>query len=384
MTAQAVAVGDLGGRVVLPIRRRSSRAEENDRRLRAALIEIIGESGWDSVSAAKVAARIGLTATAVRSRAESIAELGNDLWEHIVGPCFVAAVDGLIEAIRTGERERIATALGSWASPSPELAVAVPLVIAAMFDDELAEVVGVEATRTIQRYVDADDPALAAADVSMISVALSLLLGYREPERDLVELYAAFPSRLYSGLDVDGASSSAGQPIVLPKLEPEPVWTRVPDSEDPYDIAMLLATIDVLSQQGYAKATVARITRRARLSAGAIRTRYPDKAHLVAHAASSVLLTPVEMESMFRRLVAEQPLAIAQAVWVRELLRPVHRGAWRVWLDLALRARHDPVLAEFGPETETGPYFGLMLIACLTEGADILPFVLPFQAAFPV
>jgi AcrR family transcriptional regulator len=146
---------------------------------------------------------------------------------------------------------------------------------------------------------------------------------------------------------------------------------------------MLLATVDVLALKGYHRATMARITRRAGLSAGAIRTRYPDKARLVAHAARSVLLTPSEMEEVFRGLAAAHPLAIAQAIWVRELLRADHRSDWRVRLDLALTARFEPTLAEFGSTTDTGPYFGLMLLGCLTEGADRLPFTVVYTDAYP-
>ena len=385
MVAEPLLHGDfvaLGGQVFLPTRRRSSRARANDQRLRSGLIELIGESGWDSVSLAGLAARAGLTATAVRSRAESVGELGNDLWEHVVGSVFSSAVEDLLASARSGQSDLIATALRSWMEPDPALAAAVQLVVASMFDDDLADYVGVEAAALMQRVVDGDDRVAAAADVTLLGVAISLLLGYRNPARDLVEVYAGFTQRLYRSIRGSARPDRSPAPERA-AIEPEPTWTRPPDSTDPYDLAMLLATVEVLAVKGYHRATLARITRRAGLSAGAIRTRYPDKARLVAHAAGSVLLTPAEMEAVFRRLTAEHPLAVAQATWVSELLRVEHRPDWRVRLDLALTARFEPTLSEFSSSTDVGPYFGLMLLACMTDGADGLPFVVPFSDAYP-
>lgn len=358
---------------VVPQRRRSARATANDQLLRTALQDLVVQRSWDAVTMAGLASHAGFSPTVVRARAQSVAELGNDLWQHEVGPAFTDTVTATLDALRGGDGTEILTALRRWTQPSPPLRVAVDLIVASLFDDELDRVVRADARRILEAAFDPHDARRRAADVTMTGIALAFALGYSEPIRDVAEVHVPFAQGAYQGVaDSPGAA--------VPPLPSEMGWTRAPHTDDPYDRAILLATVDVLAASGYRRATMARITQRAGVSAGAITSRYQDKAHLVAHAARNVLLTPAEMDAVFETARAAHGDAVAQTMWVRELLRAHHHTTWAMRLDLALMARHEEALAEFTAHTLTGPYFGYMLLACLLDGLDELPLLGPITA----
>lgn len=357
----------------VPKRRRTTRAVTNDQRLRDALLELITQRGWDGVTMAGLASHAGFSPTVVRARAQSVAELGSDLWQHTLGPVFADTVASTLDALHSGDGTEVLTALHRWTQPSPPLRAAVDLIVASLFDDELDRVVRTDARRILDSAFDPHDTNRRAADVTMTGIALAFTLGYSEPIRDVAEVHVPFAQGAYQGVaDSPGAA--------VPPLPSEMGWTRAPLTDDPYDRAILLATVDVLAAGGYRRATMARITQRAGVSAGAITSRYRDKAHLVAHAARTVLLTPAEMDAFFETARAAHGDAVAQTMWVRELLRAHHRTTWAMRLDLALMARHEEALAEFTAHTLTGPYFGYMLLACLLDGLEDLPLLGPITA----
>lgn len=356
----------------VPKRRRSTRAVNNDLRLREALLEVITQRGWDGVTMAGLASHADFSPTVVRARAHSVAELGNDLWQHTLGPAFATAVTSTLDGLRTGDDATIVAALRCWTKPSAELQATVEMLVASMFDHELAPVVSSDARRILDQAFDDTDSHRRAADVVMTGIMFAFALGYHELVRDVAEVHVPFTKGLYQTLE-------QAEPTPVPPLPPDVTWTRALATDDPYDAAIVLATMDVLATRGYRRATMARITERAGVSVGAVTARHADKAHLVAHAARTMLLTPAEMDAAFEALRAELGDAVTQTMWVRELLRADHRTLWGLRLDLALKARREEALAEFTAHTITGPYYGYMLLACLVDGLDELPLLGPIS-----
>jgi AcrR family transcriptional regulator len=371
----------------LPQRRRSARADSNDRRLREALLDLVSARGWTEISMASLAQHAGFSPTVVRTRARDIAELGIDLWRTSVGPVFMETVTTTFAALRSAEPSAILASLHRWTLPSAELRAAHELLIASLFDTKLASFIRIEASRFLEEALDPSDELRRAADATMLGIAFAFTLGYSEPHRDVAAAHVPFVMGMYE-TDSEVSTDSALDPQVsaLPPLQEFTnlhevmTWTRAPETEDPFEAAILLATVDVLSTHGYRRATMARITKRAGVSAGAITSRHQDKAHLVAHAARTILMTPAEMDAVFEELRSTHGDAVTQTMWVRELLRSRHFSLWALRLDLALMATHEETLAEFTAQTITGPYYGYMLLACLVEGLEDLPLLGPITA----
>ena len=136
----------------LPRRRRTARAIQNDEAIRAAGISVIVDSGWDAMTFSEVARRAKLTVGAVYGRAESKADLGADLWTSTLFPALCVGLNRLAEAVASGSVTDVAEVLRSWSEPSDELQAATSLAIAAIFDDDLHEVIGPDMTALLDSH----------------------------------------------------------------------------------------------------------------------------------------------------------------------------------------------------------------------------------------
>lgn len=139
----------------LPRGRRTAKAKANDATIRAAAIEVMIDSGWDAMTFSEVARRAKLTVGAVYGRAESKSELGADLWTSTLHPALSVHLADLTDSIAAAKAPGVMSALESWSRPSGALQAAVALSIAALFDDDLREVIGRDMTDLLDRHCGA-------------------------------------------------------------------------------------------------------------------------------------------------------------------------------------------------------------------------------------
>lgn len=356
---------------------RARQVRENDRRIRAALEETIVETGWSSVTFTGVARRAGLTVGAVYARAESPAELGNDLWTHATGEFLDQSLNRLLAAVASGDPTEVEAFANEWDDQQATVSVLVELLIASLFDDELAEGVGASARQLLSARctpASLDDAHRAAVATLVTSFFLGRALALRSTG-SLPPLTAEQTAVL--------ASYWAASPADIDRSEVVPLtFLHDTSTSDPAVSHLDRSVIDVLSRVGYRRCTIARIARAAGITKGSISTRYSSKARFIADAAGRTLLTPLEVWSQYEPVVRTHGPLTARALFLAEFLRPEHRSAWSVNLELAHVALAVPELAAFAapPDTLQHTHLGVMLVACFVPGLDALPFAGPFGA----
>lgn len=356
---------------------RAAKVLENDRRVREALTQTIAETGWNSVTFTGVAKRAGLTVGALYARAESPSELGNDLWADEIHGFFVDSVDEMLAAVQSGDVERVRRFATSWDGHSTQASALVEMLVASLFDDELAEGVGASARAELSARcvpTGSGDAHRAAVATLCLSFFLGRALALRSagplpPLTD--EQVAVF------------AQYAAAPPADVDPADRVPVsFLRDPADSDPPATDLDRCVIDVLGRVGYRKCTIARIARAAGVTKGSLASHFDSKAQFVADAARRILLTPLEVWAQYAPVVEAKGPFDARALFLAEFLRPEHRDLWRINLELAHAALAVPELAEFATPPETLPHthLGVMLVACFADGLADLPYAGPFGA----
>lgn len=245
---------------------RSARALANDEKLRDAALELIVESGWESLALQTVATRAGLTVGAIYARAENKSELGIDLWRSRCLPALIAGLTDLGPTLR-GPVTAYRGVLGHWFEPAPALAGALDLAVSARFDQDLGDVV-LDDILVLARELRAasfpdaaTDPARSRLHLALGAAFLSLS-GTRFPIPAVQPLERAL-----------SAPTAIDSPVLV---------DDVPN--DPEALAMLDAARDVLVRVGHRRATAARIARAAGVMTSTLFARFPTKAVLFAAA----------------------------------------------------------------------------------------------------
>lgn len=372
---------DLGALALPPLpkvtpRRRTARALANDATLRRAAAELAVEVGWDEVRFAGVAKRANLSVAAVHSRAENKAELGSQVWESLLGDQFAAASAALVSAAYSGDEDRIAEQVDSCSHPEPMLQAAVELLLAALFDDDLAEVVGPSARATIAKYASptrSTNPGVAAAN------AMALGSGFGR-----VMAAAAGAPALPVDLTVSmlqAFADASGRGRRLPK-GPSIQWTKPFTLDDPHREALSIASLDLISRVGYRRTTVARICRTAGVSSGSLFARFVRKSDLVAEAASQLLTTTDEMFGKFAVEAGKQPPATLEALILRAFLEPGHDRHRALRLELARVAPREPAIASLGllNTYHQQVTMGMALLAAFLPEVAGLPYIVPLES----
>lgn len=337
------------------------------------------EAGWDGVTFTGVAKRARLTVGAVYGRAENPAELGIDLWEHALGPWFAQAVAELFEAVDANDPEAVVALMEDWGS-ADEAALVAELLIASLFDDDLAEVVRVDALSVLTGYClpSSSSPRVTAHQAAAGALLMSFAFGRAIAHRAGV----ALPSfTLRDGqVFVGHRHASAGRSrIPQPK---ELHWVRPLDELDLHNRAVVRGTVDVVGRVGYRRATIARIGRAAGVPRGGVLSHYKDKAGLVAEAARLALVPPGEVWSQYAEVEAQHGPLLSRAIFLADFLKPANAPLWAVNLELARMSRFVPELREFCPGGSVleQTHLGVMLTASLVPGIDTLPYAGPFTA----
>jgi len=360
-------------------RTRAQIVADNDKAIRDALCSVVLEVGWDAVTFTGVAKRAGLTVGAVYGRAENPAELGIDLWESTLGPWFAQGVADLFDAAAADDPESVVARMKEWGS-ADAAALSVELLIASLFDEDLAEVVRADALGVLARYClpSTSAPRVTVNHAAAGALLMSFAFGRAIAHRAGVDLP---PLSLRDGQVLAGHRHAAALRVRLPKSK-ELHWVRPLDELDPHTRSVIRGTVDVVGRVGYRRATIARIGRAAEVPRGGVLSHYKDKAGLVAEAARLALVPPGEVWSQYADVVAEHGPLLSRAIFLADFLKPANARLWAVNLELARMSRFVPELNEFCPGGSVleQTHLGVMLTASLVSGIDTLPYAGPFTA----
>ena len=364
----------------LPRRRRTAKAFANDEAIRTAAIAVMIDSGWDAMTFSEVARRAKLTVGAVYGRAESKAELGADLWTSTLFPELSGRVAELIDSIAQGKAPQVAASMASWSQPGGDLQAAVSLSIAAIFDEDLREVIGRDMTGLLDAHCGTSGsrsaPTAAAAALS-IGAAFGRVLSADPGSK------RAAPSRSAAQREID-MSLARGRMRALPR-SPEFDFMRAPSTNDPHLDLLQIAALDVIGRVGYRRATVARICRLAQVSSGSLFARFESKAELVVSAASSMLVSRQEQARAMKAAGKDEGPAVAQAMLLRAFLDPRAKEQRALRLELSRVSRHEPELQAIDVlgSQEQQSLLGLGLMCSYYDGLSGLPFAVALEAAKP-
>lgn len=366
----------------MPLARRSRAATvaENDEAVRRAVADMAIEVGWDAVTFSGVAKRAGLSVGALYGRAENTTELAIDLWESQVSPSFRAGVARVIEAGRAGDAEAIRAALRCWDDERQMSALTAELLIAALFDADLAEVIGRDATTALSLFMAprTTAPRVTRHEAAAGTLLGSFVLGRAVAVRGGVHLKPVSAEQASALAGMYATPSATGALPEGPNLR----WIRSMHDVDPSTRAVLQGALDVVGRVGYRRATIARIARTSGIPRGSVMTHFSSKAHLVSEAASRGLVPPGEVWSQYAPVIAEHGPLTSRAMFLADFLKHGNRRFWLLNLELVRMARLVPELAPFGatPSVLENTHLGVMLAAAFVPSLDRRPFAGPFAA----
>jgi hypothetical protein len=268
--------------------------------------------------------------------------------------------------------------LTAWSDPSDELQAATSLAIAAIFDDDLHEVIGPDMTALLDAYcgpLSGRTGSAAAASALSIGGAFGRVLASHSGASRPVSGKAAAQREIDMSL-------AKGRAQALPQL-PLITFQRTPATNDPHLDLLQMAALVAIGRVGYRRATVARICRLAQVSSGSMFARFESKSELVTSAATAMFVSHAEQTRLLKSVAVENGPAVSNAMLLRAFLDPAVRGQLGLRLELARVARHDPDLQGIdvlGSRAQQS-ILGLGLVGSYVKEVARLPFVVPLAAA---
>ncbi len=306
------------------------------------------------------------------------------MWSSAIRDWLRTRLTDIFAAAHAGNAGDLAAAFAAMEGESEQLSVALEFLIASRFDDELDEVVGLDARRIVadlRHYSCAaaeapSAPHLQAANALLMSFSFGRMMA-RRSNPDLAPLLPAQCSAMVAMTNATpgGAGMPGGHEVAylraVPDLDAE--MSRITE-----------AVIQVIGAVGYRRATIARMGRAAGMSGGSLFGRFQDKAHIVSYSAHTRLYTPLEMWHNFEDVEASYGPNLSRAMWVASALNPVNSTYWTVQCELARVAQFVEELAAFRPSTEPHLYanLGVMMVGAFSDDIHELPYEAPFRAGF--
>ncbi len=358
---------------------RAEKVQANTELLRDTALAMIVRDGWDRLTFQGLAREAGLTVGAVYARFDTPSDVGIDLWQSRVSAWFTQWVGAIIDVSGRGDAQALKSLLQDVVRGSTLSMAAFKLMLASLFDEELDEVVGAEVRGILAPYVSVGPKAsdrdrhLAAAHVLVMSFAFGRLVAERSVDRPV-----DVPMDRYESL---AAHANAAMQDVRAEAKVAVGWRRILPDRHPYaEIAE--ASMDLISQVGYRRATIARIARRAGVSRGSLLAGYPDKPALIADVATSLMVPAGEVWDSYVAAHGSMPTEVVRALFLKDFLDPAHRVDWVLNLELNRVARYEEAFAAYAvPQSVLEQtHLGVMVTGCFSPDLSGLPYLGCFYA----
>ena len=358
---------------------RAEKVQANTELLRDTAQVIIRRDGWDGLTFQGLAREADLTVGAVYARFDSPSDVGIDLWQARVAEWFKAWVENIIDASERGDAQALKVLLEDEARGSALSIVTFKLMLASLFDDELDEVIGADIRATLEPHVAVglnatkSDRHAAASQVLVLSFAFGRLLAERSSAASF-----AVPMDRYQAL-VAHATGSFEDVDAEPKSDVG--WRRTLPDRHPY-AEIAAAAMDLISQVGYRRATIARIARRAGVSRGSLLAGYPDKPALIADVATALMVPAGEVWETYVAAHGTMPTEQVRALFLRDFLDPARRADWALNLELNRVAGYEEAFAAYAVPRSVleQTHLGVMVTACFAPDLSGLPYLGCFRA----
>lgn len=268
-------------------RAKSKATQENDARILDAGVAEAHAVGLDRIALRAVVRRCDLTSGAIYGRYEDVDDFIASVWsERLQTPLFdflSGAMGAMLGIEGAPTLESVAVTV---ANPPKHLAVALEALVVGRRNDVLGEEVTDDFATWCEKWGlgSQTDPASRALNVVALSTIVgAFVYGFAEPKLTDWNLVFALMS---AAIRQTPGTTSAKAPAVgeqLPNIEVSP------GTGEPLRDALITATANVIGRAGYERATVSRIGRRAKLTGGAVYTRYDSKDALIIDTLDTLL-----------------------------------------------------------------------------------------------
>lgn len=272
-------------------RAKSKSTQDNDAKILEAGIAEAHAVGLDRVALRAVARRCNLTSGAIYGRYEDVDDFIASLWtERLSQPLFdflSGAMGAMLGIEGSDSIESVATTV---ANPPRHLAVGFEALAVGRRNEVLRDEVVDDFSVWAEKWAlsGGSDPAERALRVVAFATVMGVATyGFAEPK--LNDWHLVLPILATAIRTTPTPTSSVKQTDDLDVAQWTPNVEVAPGTGEPLRDALIAATANVIGRTGYERATVSRIGRRAKLTGGAVYTRYDSKDDLIIDTLETLL-----------------------------------------------------------------------------------------------
>jgi AcrR family transcriptional regulator len=266
------------------VRRRSTRALDNDAAIRAAAVELVLSEGIDAISFRDVGRIAGLTHGALYARFEDVEELLVDLWDEVLCQRATALFESALRATSSPSEQTVRALFDFVRDASPTDKAMVQVLLSSRRFLILCEEVetfvhDVLETNAVDVTSENQSRSLLLFGLVLVQILRKTLFASVDQDLEFLE------SIVLESLMVDPHSV---EPVELYA----PTDRLIPAPKDDLRSQLAFHTFGAVGKSGYTRATISRISRRANCSPGAIYKLYPSKEDLVIAATKRIMEAP--------------------------------------------------------------------------------------------
>jgi AcrR family transcriptional regulator len=312
---------------------RRRRARENDERILDAAVDCLAAGGIDQLSLSKVAQSAGLTSGATYARFSDAYDLAATLWEQRLRSVTLDHCRRFTELVVATDDHAATRELASLASRPPrEARLGVHLAAAALHVPDLADIIPADLTRLMSELDCGPERPDCDRLPGLVGIGLALGTGLLHPvlSRSAEEWHDF-------ALVVQYLTTHLG-----PTVPVAPGGAELHDEhpESAFVATLLKATMEVIAQVGVAKASMARIGRRAGVSASRLYEVAPTRSDFIS------TIIDLGIGSPDNPPVWDDDRRVAFANVLTGGLRPETRSRRRFDLEVFLAASFDRTIAD--------------------------------------
>ena len=336
---------------------RQGRAILNDERILDAAVRLADQEGWHGLLIARVADAAGLSRRTVSDRVPDRQALATRVWSQRLAPVVIDALGRLVQAMSPDsgsgspsvDAQRLGQAMEAFTEPDERMRAAAELLIVAGFDPLLHLAVHDTVGTALAQWLTPTPGLVSDADAArrgyVIATALGCLLEARRQEGVRIDLTAEW-EQLCAGLTAPDADQALESPV--PEVHFDH-WDGAFDfaTGDPAQDRLLEATRDEIGHKGYDAATIDSIVAASGRTKGLLFGRYPSKKQLFNDVTDRYTKGMYDLnEQAWERMLQTMPPAIAEAVLLREFMRPGREHLWVFALEQYRLSWHDRDMRE--------------------------------------
>jgi AcrR family transcriptional regulator len=324
-------------------RQPQARSLANDARVLAATEALLADTGWGNLSRRAIARSAGTSEQVVRDRTADAADLALLLWRDRLGPLAIERLAAFLAAVTTPHDAPRTAAAHAWApfvEPDPAWRAIGELLIVAHYHPNVRAAVDADLGASLARWCAAEpDPIRAAQHCFALARALGLVLHGR---------FAATTAEEFTPLaaEFDAMIQNPGEADPLPDERADHLDHLFPfDTGDAVLDATLRGIFEEVGSVGYDQAVLMRVAERAGTNLGVVYRKFGSKSGVFQAATAAQRRASLDVNLAFReRLTKRHGPGIAEALFIREFLRPGRHLQRTIDLEQLRLAWHDPTL----------------------------------------